>query len=571
MRKLVPCLAALALLAPSAGTVLAAPTPVQSPIGCATLSQGDTGFPVRVLQGDLAQLGLFNGIVTGAFRRSTSSALKRFQSSQGLSPTGVLNAATLTAIEHSMDIRASGPNCSFGASSGIGSGTTSASASTGSSTTIHGPIGCAILSQGDSGFQVRVLQGDLAQLGFFNGAVTGAFAGTTTTALQRFQSSHGVPATGVLQMATLTAIEQAMGISTASPNCGGSTGGAGSGSSAASAGVSSTGTGKSSGSAAKSTGGSPQSAGGASQGTSASSGSSSSSSQSTLSPLAGIISPTPHIAIDYEYTFITPGFPLSGSCASQSAFGAWDASHGYAGIVLDLGNPLGLKSRDGLAGAESVLRNAENCYTKGFVGVAPRTQPVIYVGFSNDTTNYQQAGTVAAEYVASGSGDVQGTWLDIESDWSTVADVHAMVSGYLSVNPAASGHGQWCDSTYRNYSSGSPNDTWTVSAMLSQYVSPLLNAGYTCLGTQRILIPQAYAASWLTNGSANFSSSSGLAKYVGGITVCGAVESTGSCPDLSIHGGSGSSKWTEYSRSGYLAASSSVVAVVGGGSERIPV
>ena len=350
----------------------------------------------------------------------------------------------------------------------------------------------------------------------------------------------------------------------------------GSGSSTTNGSGSSTGgSGSSSGSGSK---GSPSAGQGAGPSSTASGGGSG----STVGPLPGVISPTARIAIDYEYTWFTPGFLLTSSCASQSSYGAWDASHGYAGIVLDLGNPLGLQSRDGLAGAEAVLKSAENCFAQGFSGVAPHDQPLIYVGFSNcigacgagsaSTTQFTKAGQVAADYVDAGNADVQGVWLDIEGDWSTVAQVHAAVLGYLSVNPAGSGRGQWCDSTYRNYASGLPNDTWTVSAMVSQYVSPLVSAGYTCLGTQRILIPQDYNSTWLTNGSAYFSSSSALAQYVGGITVCGAVESAGTCPDLGLPGSAGkTTKWTAYAHDGYIAATSSVVAVVGGGAEKIPV
>ena len=328
----------------------------------------------------------------------------------------------------------------------------------------------------------------------------------------------------------------------------------------------------------------PSSGGSASslQGTAAPVAAAGSGSGSMVAPLAGAISPTPRLALDYEYTWFTPGFLLTSSCSSQSSYGAWDAAHGYAGIVLDLGNPLGLQSRDGLAGAEAVLRNAENCFTQGFSSVAPHDQPLIYVGFSNcigacgagatPTSRFQQAGRVAAAYVNAGNADVKGAWLDVEGDWSTVAQVHALVVGYLSVNPAQSGRGQWCDSNYRNYASGLPNDTWTVSAILSQYISPLLSAGYTCLGSQRLLIPQDYNNSWLTNGFAYFSPAQSLAQYVGGITVCGAVESAGTCPDLGLPGSAGkATKWTDYAHDGYAAASASAVAVVGGGAEKIPI
>jgi 3D (Asp-Asp-Asp) domain-containing protein len=98
-----------------------------------------------------------------------------------------------------------------------------------SAATVRGPIGCAELSVGDRGFPVRVLQGDLAQLGLFGGAVTGRFGAATEAALQRLQRTHGLAATGVLDAATLSAITQAMGLGAGVARCPAS--GAGSGAS----------------------------------------------------------------------------------------------------------------------------------------------------------------------------------------------------------------------------------------------------------------------------------------------------------------------------------------------------
>lgn len=64
----------------------------------AGLVPGDHGQPVRVLQGDLWELGYNPGPVDGVFGALTTAALKRFQRDHGLSPTGTLNAATFDAI-----------------------------------------------------------------------------------------------------------------------------------------------------------------------------------------------------------------------------------------------------------------------------------------------------------------------------------------------------------------------------------------------------------------------------------------------------------------------------------------
>ncbi len=306
-----------------------------------------------------------------------------------------------------------------------------------------------------------------------------------------------------------------------------------------------------------------------------------STSGATASSAIAALSPAPRVAIDYEYASVNgawnSGFALAAPCATQSAYGAWDARNGYGGLVLDLGNPLGLAVHAGsLALAESTLKTAETCFAQGFAGIAPHAQPVIYIGFSNcipvtgstgscgtgsaSTAQFTRAGTTAAAYVETGASDVEGGWGDFESDWSTVGAVHAEMAAYMAANRAQNGRSQWCDSTYRNYQAGLPNSSWTFSAMVSLYVAPIVQAGYTCLGTQRILIPQAYLASWLTDGAGNFSPSSSLATYVGGITVCGAVASAGRCPDLGIP--AGASKWTAYTGDGYVSARSSVVAVV---------
>jgi peptidoglycan hydrolase-like protein with peptidoglycan-binding domain len=527
VRRLVPLLAALALLGPPADPVLAAPAPshaVQGPIGCTTLSQGDHGFPVRVLQGDLSQLGLFGRMVTGLFGRATAAALERFQRRHGLSATGVLDAGTLAAIKRAMQITGPDPSCATTARDGSTSGggaRTSGDAS----------------RRGEAAHNVGVS----SRAGPASGGAPANNGGSANGGSLANEGGAANPAGSALPGGAV--------------NGGGLTGDGG---------------------AVNSAGASTSRGAGAAPG-------------ALVHPLGGIISPPPRAAIDYEYTWITPGFALgTGLCAQQSAYGAWDARHGYAGIVLDLGNPLGLQARAGLTGAEAELRAAETCFAQGFASAASNAQPAIYVGFSNcvppagasggcgasstSTANDQRAGTIAADYVASGTADVRGVWFDVESDWSTVAAVHAEVQGYLSVNPAKTGHGDWCDSTYRNYASGLPNSTWTVAAMIELYVSPLVNAGYTCLGAQRILIPQAYAASWLTDGTANFSPASSLARYVGGITVCGASEASGRCPDLGIPGSTGgATKWSDYARDGYAPATSSVLAVVGGSALKIAV
>jgi peptidoglycan hydrolase-like protein with peptidoglycan-binding domain/3D (Asp-Asp-Asp) domain-containing protein len=186
---------------------------VTGPIGCVTLVAGDSGMAVRVLQGDLAQLGYYGGVVNGVFGATTSADLKAFQQHHGLAANGALDLTTLEAIAGAMGLGTVTPACG-GASTGSAGGSGVATVA------VSGPIGCVALQEGDHGMPVRVLQGDLRQLGYFSGAVNGVFALSTQTALESLQRAHGLPVTGALNAGTLDAIGVAMGLGNVTPKCG---------------------------------------------------------------------------------------------------------------------------------------------------------------------------------------------------------------------------------------------------------------------------------------------------------------------------------------------------------------
>lgn len=75
-------------------------------------------------------------------------------------------------------------------------------------TQVSGPIGSQVLTLGDHGQAVRVLQGDLSQFGYFDGRVTGAFDSATQSALEAFQRARGLSADGILDQATFDALLQ---------------------------------------------------------------------------------------------------------------------------------------------------------------------------------------------------------------------------------------------------------------------------------------------------------------------------------------------------------------------------
>lgn len=88
-----------------------------------------------------------------------------------------------------------------------------------SAATVPGPIGCQTLARGASGKAVAVLQGDLAQTGYYRGVVNGTFGVSTASALVAFQRERGLDPTGVLGRITLDALARSMGIGRLTVRC----------------------------------------------------------------------------------------------------------------------------------------------------------------------------------------------------------------------------------------------------------------------------------------------------------------------------------------------------------------
>ncbi|HZT86255.1 MAG TPA: peptidoglycan-binding domain-containing protein [Gaiellaceae bacterium] len=73
---------------------------VQAP--AQTLSPGDTGAQVKILQKALAKLGFSPGTPDGDYGPATQVAVERFQVSKGLAEDGVVGPQTLNAIQKAL-------------------------------------------------------------------------------------------------------------------------------------------------------------------------------------------------------------------------------------------------------------------------------------------------------------------------------------------------------------------------------------------------------------------------------------------------------------------------------------
>ena len=169
--KLLPLLAAaLLLFSPAlADTTEDDPTDVQIVVEV-TLTPGSTGEEVTRLQQQLADLGYYDGEISGSYGDLTKAAVKAFQADFSLLQTGEADADTQDAL--------------FSAK--------------------YRP-----LRLGSVGEDVRQLQIRLTALGYYEGKASGAYLPATQEAVARFQQHAGESVTGEADVDTLHLIYDA--------------------------------------------------------------------------------------------------------------------------------------------------------------------------------------------------------------------------------------------------------------------------------------------------------------------------------------------------------------------------
>lgn len=159
------------------------------------LRRGSSGSAVRKLQQDLRQLGYFNGQTTSTYGSQTEEAVLRFQQDNGMRPDGIVGARTKEEIRISLNRRDNPP---VGVNPPI------------YNDSFNGEGGGSEIRRGDSGQQVRALQQDLQQLGYFNNTITGTYGPITESAVRGFQQNYGLFASGVADSETLNAISSVL-------------------------------------------------------------------------------------------------------------------------------------------------------------------------------------------------------------------------------------------------------------------------------------------------------------------------------------------------------------------------
>ena len=139
--------------------------------------KGDEGADVKVLQERLKIAGFYYGNSTGIFGPITQEAVKRFQKAYNLTVDGVVGKSTLAklpAVNDENEI----------------------------TTTSQKSDNRDILSLGDRGEAVRVLQEHLIKAGFLQNQPNGYYGSNTVDAVNRFQKQHQLETNGMAGQTT---------------------------------------------------------------------------------------------------------------------------------------------------------------------------------------------------------------------------------------------------------------------------------------------------------------------------------------------------------------------------------
>lgn len=163
-----------------AGIGVGTAAPTVTPTAEPALKKGATGTRVTALQEKLKQLGYYTGKVDGDYGDGTVSAVKAFQSRNGLKADGVAGEATMKLLESGNAKKAPTPTPK----------------------PTPTPTSSA-LRLGSSGSKVKTMQQKLKNLGYYTGSVDGQFGEGTEKALKAFQKANGLSADGVAGTATL--------------------------------------------------------------------------------------------------------------------------------------------------------------------------------------------------------------------------------------------------------------------------------------------------------------------------------------------------------------------------------
>ena len=158
-----------------------------------TVRRGDSGEGAREVQQLLADQGYINqNGVDGNFGSGTESAVKKFQTDQGLTSDGVAWPQTIDHLRHEF-----GPWNVISEMTPFSIGLRERTCVKCGYTEREEQVPEPILRRGDKGDAVRDLQNALNENGFDCGRADGSFGGKTEAAVKNFESANGIEPDGI--------------------------------------------------------------------------------------------------------------------------------------------------------------------------------------------------------------------------------------------------------------------------------------------------------------------------------------------------------------------------------------
>ncbi len=149
-----------------------------------SMAESTTVADISEVQVRLQALGYFDGECTGAFSDTLRTAIRNFQTANGLPVTGELDDKAITVLNSPTAVSKKAYLESL-------------------STTVTIDM---VLHPGESGKYVRRLQTRLLELGYFETDATGYYGEVTTAAVILFQRANNLPPTGIADEVTLTVL-----------------------------------------------------------------------------------------------------------------------------------------------------------------------------------------------------------------------------------------------------------------------------------------------------------------------------------------------------------------------------
>lgn len=177
------------------------PAPNVRPLERDLLTLGSEGEDVREFQAMMALLGYYSGEITGEFDSATAQAARSFQASAGLVADAIVGPATwgrlLPVAIDDMIVEASAVAGS-NARNTSNSSTVPAPAQVRTNNRNRTETSLPTLQLGSNGSLVSYLQQRLTAMGYYSGAIDGAFGPVTQAAVIEAQIDFGLVPDGVV-------------------------------------------------------------------------------------------------------------------------------------------------------------------------------------------------------------------------------------------------------------------------------------------------------------------------------------------------------------------------------------